>query len=208
MPDVKNVTVAKPRITGVSGAIYRAPLGTTLPITAAEDLDAGFESLGYVSEDGLTNSNSMSSENIKAWGGDIVYTSETEKTDTFQFKLIEPLNVAVIKSVYGDDNVSGTIEGGITIKANSKPQKAAAWVVDAILTDGVLKRIVVPNAKVTAVGDIAYKDNELLGYDTTITAVPDEEGNTHYEYIVSASQDVEPQPEPTPDPENGEDEEE
>ena len=197
MPDVKNVTVAKPRITGVSGAIYRAPLDTALPTSATEELNSAFESLGYVSEDGVTNSNSMSSENIKAWGGDIVYTSETEKTDTFQYKLIEPLNVAVIKSVYGDENVSGNLAEGIVIKSNSKPQKAAAWVIDTILTDGILKRIVIPNAKVTEVGDIAYKDNELLGYETTITAVPDTEGNTHYEYITAATS---PEPEPTPEP--------
>ena len=112
MQNTNYVTVAKPK---VSGSISRAPLGTTLPSDATTELDSAFASLGYVSEDGVTNSNTMTSENIKAWGGDIVYTSETEKTDTFSFKLIEALNPDVLKSVYGDNNVTGTLETGIVV---------------------------------------------------------------------------------------------
>ena len=58
MAQVENVTTAKPKI---DGAIYSAPKGTTLPIDAKTALDAAFKPLGYVSEDGLTNSNSPSS---------------------------------------------------------------------------------------------------------------------------------------------------
>ncbi len=188
MQNTNYVTVAKPK---VSGSISRAPLGTTLPTDATTELDSAFASLGYVSEDGVTNSNTMTSENIKAWGGDIVYTSETEKTDTFSFKLIEALNPDVLKSVYGDNNVTGNLDTGIVVKANSKPQEAVSWVIDTILRDGVLKRTVIPNAKVTEVGDIVSRDNELLGYETTLTAVPDTQGNTHYEYIVSAEEEDE-----------------
>lgn len=180
MSDVKNVTVGKPK---KGGAIFRAPLGTALPTDATTALDVAFKSLGYSGEDGLVNSNSPETDTIKAWGGDIVYSYQSAKPDTFQFTLLEAMNVDVLKAVYGEDNVSGTLSTGITIKANSSEQENCAWVIEMILKGGALKRVVIPCASVTAVGDITYVDEEAVGYETTITAVPDIEGNTHYEYI-------------------------
>ena len=57
-----------------------------------------------------------------------------------------------------------------------------AWAVDMILKDAV-KRIVIPCASITEVGDIVYKDDDAIGYETTLSAVPDADGQTHYEYI-------------------------
>ena len=181
MSDAKNVTAGKPK---VSGSIFRAPLGTPLPTDALSELDEAFVQLGYVDENGLTNSNSMSVTNIKAWGGDTVLTSQNDKPDTFKFKLIEAMNVNVLKTVYGENNVTGDLESGITVKANSEEQEQHSWIVEMILKGGALKRIVVPRASVTSVGDINYGDENAVGYDTTITAVPDEKGNNHYEYII------------------------
>ncbi|MCD8087130.1 MAG: phage tail protein [Oscillospiraceae bacterium] len=179
-----NVSTGKPKVTG---AIYRAPSGSTLPTTAAEALDAAFVGLGYVSDSGVVNSNSPESSSIKAWGGDTVYTYQSSKEDTFGFSLIEALNADVLGAVYGSDNVTGAIDSGISVLANSTEQESACWVIDMILRGGVLKRIVIPDGTITEVGDISYTDSDAIGYDITITAVPDADGNTHYEYIQNST---------------------
>lgn len=184
MATAANVTVGKPK---KGGAIYRAPLGTALPTDAKTALNEAFACLGYVSTDGLTNSNSPKSEQIKAWGGDVVCNSQTEKPDTFKFVLLEALNMEVLKAVYGDANVTGSLDTGITVNANTDEQAECAWVFDMILRGNVLKRVVIPAAAVTEVAEIVYKDNGAVAYGTTISATPDANGTTHYEYLVKAA---------------------
>lgn len=140
MADATKVTAAKPK---VGGAIWRAPLGTPLPTDAKTELDKAFKCLGYASEDGVTNSNSPSSENTNAWGG-------------------------------------------ITVQANSQEQADCSWVIEMVMKNKAVKRIVIPDAAVTAVGDITYAKS-AVGYNTTLTAVPDAQGNTHYEYILGGT---------------------
>nr|DAM53588.1 MAG TPA: tail protein [Caudoviricetes sp.] len=181
MSRVENVTTGKPK---VGGAIYRAPVGSTLPTDAKTALDEAFKGMGYISEDGLTNSNSPDTDTVKAWGGDTVYVVQNGKDDTFQGTFIEALNTEVLKMVYGDANVTGDVATGITVKANATEAEAYAYVIDMILRDNTLKRIVIPSAKVTEIGDITYSDGDVVGYETTLNASPDASGNTHYEYIV------------------------
>ena len=182
--NAQNVSVGKPL---VNGAVFRAPLGTTLPTSATATLAAAFKNVGYISDAGIVNSNSPSSNNIKAWGGDVVLTTLEEKPDTFQFTMIEAKNVEVLKAVYGDANVSGDLSSGIHIAANSTQQPNCSWVIDQILRDGTKKRTVLPDAGISAVGDITYADNAAIGYQTTLACLPDGSGNTHHEYIINAA---------------------
>lgn len=185
MPDVNNVSAAKPAKTG---AIYRAPLGSKLPTTASEALDAAFKALGYVSEDGVSNENSPSSDKTKAWGGDTVLNFFDEKPDTWKFKLIEALNPEVLKTVYGDKNVTGeSLDTGLTVNATSEEYEYCIWVIDMILKGDIAKRVVIYNASITEVAEVAYKDNEAIGYEITISALPNTSGITHTEYIIKKS---------------------
>lgn len=184
MANAVNVTTAKPK---TGGAVFCAPAGTTLPTDARTALDEAFKCLGYISEEGMTNANSPTSEQIKAWGGDVVYSFENGKSDSFKFMLIEALNVDVLKFVYGSENVTGTKESGISITANNKEHAECCLVADILLRGGGAKRIVIPSGKVSAVEDISYKDNVAIGYNTTVTAMPDSNGNTHYEYIAGTA---------------------
>lgn len=184
MPSATNVTAGKPAI---GGAVYRAPLGTSLPTSASTSLGGAFVDMGYVSEDGVTNSNTIESDDIKAWGGDTVLSLQTDKTDTFQMTLIESMNENVLKAVYGNTNVTGTFATGLAVKANATEQIEASWVIDMICRGNAKHRIVIPNAKITEIGDITYTDGDAVGFEITLTAVPDGTGNTHYEYIVGAT---------------------
>ena len=178
--NAENVSVGKP---AVAGAISIAPTGTALPTSTDAALSSAFKDLGYAGEDGVTNSNAVTSEQIKAWGGDIVETPQTEKADTFKVKLIEALNEEVLKVYFGSANVSGSLATGITVNVNSKELPESSWVIDTILRAGAAKRMVIPRGKVTELGDVVYKDNEVIGYEVTIAALPDSAGNTHYEYL-------------------------
>ena len=184
MSAVTNVTAGKAKI---GGAVSRAPLGTTLPTTASATLNEAFVNLGYISDAGMVNSGAITNTGIKAWGGDTVLNIQTDKVDTFQFTLIEALNVDVLKAIFGDSNVSGTLTTGITVNVNSTEQVDAAWAVDMTMRNGAVKRVVIPVGKITAIGDVTYADNAAVGYQVTVSAQPDASGNTHYEYILKAS---------------------
>lgn len=178
-----NVTAGKPKTTG---AIWVAPKGTTLPTDTATALESDFKCLGYCSDDGLTNTTDLETETIKAWGGDTVLTIQTSKDDKFGLTLIEVLNEDVLKFVYGSDNVSGDLTTGLAVTVNNSDVEETAIVIDMIMRDNTAKRIVIPDCKISEFGELTYSDNAAVGYELTLTCMPDENANTHYEYLLKA----------------------
>jgi hypothetical protein len=175
-----NVSFGKPKATG---AVYVAPLGTALPSNATTNLNAAFKSLGYVSEDGLVNSVESDTENVNAWGGDLVLVGQTTFSETFTVNLIETSEDA-LRTYYGDENVTVDVDGNITVVQNSGQLPAVSVVFEIVLTGGRIKRIVVPNAQIAdRSGEITYVDGEAIAYPAVFTAYPDADGNTHTEYI-------------------------
>lgn len=175
------VSAGKP---STAGAIFTAPVGTTLPTDTATAL-TDFTCLGYCSEDGLSNEMSIESEEIKAWGGQTVLTIQTSKDDKFGFTLIQTTDVDVLSFVHGSANVSGALATGVTVEVNSKDVEEQSLVIDMIMRDNVAKRIVIPDCKISEIGEIVYNDSEAVGYEITVTCMPDASGNTHYEYLLS-----------------------
>lgn len=178
-----NVSTGKPNI---SGAVYVAPLGTTLPTDATTALDAAFVCLGYVSEDGLENNNELDVSEIKAWGGNIVYRSLNGLDDTFSLSLIESENVDVLKNVYGDDNVTVDASGNVTINIVAEDPQEKIWVFELAMRGGRAKRIVIPDGAITTREAITYNDSDAVAYGITVSAYPDSTGKTHTEYLDAA----------------------
>ena len=175
-----NVSTGKPN---TSGAVFVAPKGTTLPTDATTPLGPEYICLGYVSEDGLNNSNEMDVSSIKAWGGMIVYRSLNELDDSFSLALIESENVDVLKAVYGDSNVTVDASGNIKVVVKAEDPQERVWVFVLALRGGRAKRIVIEDGAVTAREQIVYNDSDAIAYGITVSAYPDANGSTHTEYI-------------------------
>jgi hypothetical protein len=170
--NVNNVTVGKPQITG---GIYMAPSGTTLPTDASTALSDDYKSLGYVSEDGVKVSTDRSSETIKAWGGDTVATPTTGVTYSMQFTLIEYTSENVLQLVYGKEHVNVGTDGKFDAYATAEDLEEHVFVIETMDRKGDPLRMIIPNGKLTSNGETSLTDSEVAGYDVTITALPHSE---------------------------------
>jgi len=144
-------------------------------------LAEAFVELGYASEEGITNTVETESTAVKAWGGDEVLNEITSRSEGFSFKLIET-SLATLKEVYGADNVTED-ESGFAVLHNARAIAERIHIYEIIMGAGQVKRIVVPRVKTKELGDIVYNGTDPVGYELTLAALPDAEGNTAYEYF-------------------------
>lgn len=175
-----NVSTGKPKITG---GIYRAPLGTTLPTDASTALANAYIPLGYISDDGVVKNLALENADFYDWGGDPVLSEQTSKKETWTFNMIEALNKTTYEVIYGETNVSGTLATGISVSSNGKDTGEYVYVIEQSLRGGAMQRTVIPVGKITEVGDITYKRGELIKYPVKVSGLADASGNTSYEYI-------------------------
>lgn len=88
-----------------SGGIYTADLGTALPTDASTPLTEAFKLGGLLSQDGLTEAPTRSTENIKSWGGHTARVLQSEYALKLTYTIIERTEESM-KEVFGSDNVT------------------------------------------------------------------------------------------------------
>lgn len=176
----ENVSVGK----GIKGGyFYSAPTSAALPTDFTAKLASGWVLLGYVSEDGVTEGTDEDTTDVVDMNGDTVLSEQASYTKTFQIKLIET-KASVLKEYFGEGAVTdaaGVIE--VVEKAGARTYRAYA--LDLVLSGKRPERIVVPKGKVTEVGEITYAAGEVIGYEITVTAFPDEDGAFTRRYVKS-----------------------
>ena len=176
-----NVSVGKPK---AGGAFFVAPKNTPIPTDATTALPDAFKCLGFISEDGVSQSIETDTNEIAEWGGQTVLEVQTSRSEKFTQTFIEQ-NVNVLKQVYGEKNVAvADATGEITVYHNGLEKEEYVYVVETILTGSRINRLVIPRGKVVEVGEVIRKLDEAFAYETTISALPyDTEGNTAVEYF-------------------------
>jgi hypothetical protein len=178
-----NVVVAAP-ITG--GGALVAPIGTTLPTAIATALDADFEALGYLSDDGVNESTDRSSKKQYAWGGDTIATTQDSYGKSFKLTIAEYLNATAKSVVKGASNVTVTAATSttgtrITSKDTSAQLPLNSWVFDIVSGTARIRKVI-PAGRISDLGDIDFKSTDISGQEITIDAYPDATGVYMYEY--------------------------
>lgn len=160
----------------VTGGVYVGPTGTTPPSDATTGLDAGFTDLGYISEDGISQSIDDNYEHIRAWQRNAkVRVLQTEFDLTFSFKMIET-SPGVLEQFYGNH-----ASGATSIKGGALPIQS--WVfnlVDDVSGAPVAGRIYVPRGQITSRDEISYVNGEAIEYGVSLETLTDDSGNNAY----------------------------
>jgi len=178
-PTAANVAVGKPRATG---GVYAGATSATLPTNATAALHTSLTALGYVSEDGLTQSRNGTQTPVRAWGGDTVRVLKTTDELSYTWTFIET-SAAVLGEVFGPDNIAfSDAYGGrkLTIKAEALDNRAFAF---DMLDGDTAVRVVVPNGQLDGNVEVSFTDGQPISFPVTLNAFPDTSGNKAYWYL-------------------------
>lgn len=184
--DAANVGVAKGNSSNAGGYAWVAPYGTALPTDAVTAIPEAFESLGYISEDGLTNTTDTDSEDYKDWAGDVIQSAQTSYAESYQASFLES-RASVLRVVYGDANVDDDGNGSIAVRHNGSFNEERSYIFESLVTTTLIKRTVIPRGAIFERDDVAETSEDLLAYTPTIKALPDSSGNTSYVYYYDSS---------------------
>lgn len=171
--------------TNATGAIMSAPIGTPLPTTAIDTIDAAFTDSGYVSEDGLTLSPDLSTADINEWNGALVRRIKESFDGSLSWSHLET-NEASLKNTFGDSNVTVTAATAahgqqFAVAINGELPEAKSWVFK--LKDGDNRiLVVVPNGQVTGIEDVSFTASDAIMWGVTLSCYPDSTGNSLYIY--------------------------
>jgi hypothetical protein len=171
-------------VIGANGGGWVSAVGTTAPDSPLTQPVSPWEPLGAISDDGLVYGFDEDSQEFTPWGLTSPFRTQiTKSVRTFQLTLWETARVAVQSIMYripaadlAPDGVSELTSFAET--ASPTPDRRAWWFV---VIDGETARgFYVPQGEVSDRSDVTFKQDEMSGYQVTVTAYPDDAGNTVY----------------------------
>lgn len=149
---------------------FRAPLGSPLPTDATATLSVSFVGHGWVDEDGITNAIKRNVTRHKAFGGDVVKTTQDDYEETLKISFLESSDPDVLRTVFGNTHVTTDLTGGhrkTTVRHSDQQLPRSSFVVRVI--EGTKTRmLVIPEGQVTEIDDIKFVHKELTMYTVTI----------------------------------------
>lgn len=153
----------------LENAVYVAPKGTSVPADLATPAGA-FNEVGYISEDGVSESIETNSETFRAWqGSTVVRKSITSSDRTFSFSCLEENAITQGLKYRGQSPTAGTGISTVTVKDQTKTDERA-WVID--LYDGDhQKRYGIARGFYEVTGEQTYSASGITMLEITVTPI-------------------------------------
>ncbi len=173
---------------GTNGAGWCAPLGTAQPSDPETYPPAPWLALGAISDDGLVVGFDEDSQQFTPWGQTTPFrTVITSSVRTFQITAWET-NRPIVKSLMFRQDVDDLVPDGNGVVTFSESATATpdrrSFMFDVYDGD-VLLRFYIPEGEITDRGDTTFKQDEMVGYEWTISTYPDSSGNTVYHSYIA-----------------------
>lgn len=160
---------------GTSGLelLWVAPTGSAAPTDATSSLAVAWESLGYITSDGITLGVDESSEDLTAYGTGVpVRTVNTQSKHTVQVVAMETsTTVLEVFNRLALGTITPSALGDFSINSGTVPVQRWAFVVDIV--DGTNHiRHYFPSAEVTDRQEQQVQNGQGINYGFTLTAYP------------------------------------
>ncbi|MFD8577399.1 phage tail protein [Streptomyces virginiae] len=167
---------------GANGGGWVADLGTAAPAGPLTQPASPWLPIGAISDDGLVQGFDEESQEYTPWGFTSPFRTQiTKSLRTFKLTAWETARTTVQSLQYRIPIVDLTPAGGLTTfaeTASPTPDRRAFWF---IVLDGDISRgFYVPEGEISDRADVTHKQDQMAGFEWTITAYPDEAGNTVY----------------------------
>ena len=183
MPTI--VRAADLAVVGANGGGWAVDLGAATP-SAPTNLDAPTSPwlpLGAISDDGLTEGWDEDSEEFTPWGLSSPFRTEvTKSVRTFGLTAWET-NRGIVKSLQYRLPVSSfdpDVNGFYSFAENASPVPDRRAFLFHVYDGETMEAFFVPQGEITDRTDVKFAQKEIVAYQWTVTAYPDDSGNTVY----------------------------
>lgn len=152
--------------------------------SSAEAQAEGWVRLGEGSTDGVESAQEMDSNEKRVWSKNLG-TTFTNYRDTLVVRLASATDNDALKAVVGVNNVkalTGAVSG-IRVSFRNRQPGIGAWLIQMKTDDGRDWWIVVRKGQVDPNITRSMGDEDIVVMETTVNALEDNTGETHYELI-------------------------
>lgn len=168
-----------------SGQVYVAPVGTALPTTPTDSLNASFVGLGYHTEDGVSLSAPVNIIEHPAWQSKHPIRREVDSREfSLSFSLLQ-WDEDTVPLAFGGGTIS-SVSGGYKFSPPEPTDAIAEKALICDIDDGTERtRIIIPRGSVTEGVDTSLTRSAMSALSVTFKALQPSDGSVPWYFVSS-----------------------